>query len=86
MVLVRMNELQYQSHVINGGITMKNNKLLTRWARDLYAKREYGILAYDTLPFSLQWRFETDFELFDMYRNIAKRVIQLKRGENNDIA
>lgn len=54
---------------------MKDNRLITRWARDLYAKREYGILAYDTLPFSLQWRFETDLEMFDKYRRLAKIVL-----------
>ena len=57
------------------------DRLITRWARDLYAKREYGILAYDTLPFSLQWGFETNFELFDLYRQIAKRLIETKRSE-----
>lgn len=65
---------------------MKNNRLITRWARDLYAKRQYGILAYDTLPFSCQWQLETNLELFDDYRRIAKRIIELKRSEKIDIA
>lgn len=58
-----------------------NNKLITRWARDLYAKREYGILSYDTLPFSCQWQLETNLDLFDEYRRLAKWILELKRSE-----
>lgn len=64
---------------------MTNNRVITRWARDLYAKQNFGVWAYETLPFSLQWELETNFELFDNYRQIAKHVIELKRGEKIDI-